>query len=154
MAANVIAPHSFEATLRTTTRRRTAMDQKQIIDTGWGYHHAWGFSQAIRVGALIFLAGQIPVDPDGNVLFEGDIRGQTRQSFENMKVVLEAAGSSLDDIVEIVSYHTDMADLDTMNEVKAEYLTRNLPVWTAVGVSGLALPGQMIEIKVVALARS
>lgn len=130
------------------------MDRKQIIDNGWEYPRAWGFSQAIRAGNLIFLAGQIPTDSDGNLLFEGDIRGQTRQTFENMKAVLTAAGSSLDDIVEMVSYHTDIADLDTMNEVKAEYLTGNLPAWTAVSTPGLALPGQMIEIKVVALATS
>jgi reactive intermediate/imine deaminase len=128
--------------------------EKKIIENGWAYPREWGFSQAIRVGDLIYLSGAIPTDPDGNLLFEGDIRGQVRQAFENMKAVLTAAGSSLDDLVEIVSYHTDIADLDTMNEVKAEYLKANLPVWTAVGVSGLALPGQMIEIKAVALARS
>ena len=130
------------------------MAQRQIIDTGWEYPRAWGFSQAIRVGTLILLSGQIPTDGDGNLMFEGDIQGQTRQTFENMKAVLAAAGSSLDDLVEIVSYHTGIADLDAMNEVKVEYLKGNLPAWTAVGVSGLALPGQMIEIKVVALARS
>jgi reactive intermediate/imine deaminase len=126
--------------------------EKQIVDTGWGYPRAWGFSQGVRVGPLIFLSGQMPVDPDGNVLFAGDIRAQTRQTFENLKTVLAAAGASLDDVVELVSYHTDMADLDAMNEVKAEYLTGNLPAWTAVGVAGLALPGQLLEIKVVALA--
>jgi reactive intermediate/imine deaminase len=130
------------------------MEGKQIIDNGWSYPREWGFSQAVRVGNLIFLSGAIPTDPDGNLLFEGDIRGQTRQTFENMRAVLTAAGVGFDDLVEIVSYHTDIADLDTMNEIKAEYLKTNLPVWTAVGVSGLALPGQMIEIKATALAKS
>jgi reactive intermediate/imine deaminase len=130
------------------------MDQKQLIDNGWGYPRAWGFSQGVRAGPFLFLSGQMPVDPDGNVLFAGDIRAQTRQTFENLQAVLAAAGSSLDDLVEIVSYHTDMADLDAMNEVKAEYLTANLPAWTAVGVSGLALPNQMLEIRAVALVRS
>jgi reactive intermediate/imine deaminase len=134
------------------TKRRLAMNRKQITDNGWNYPRAWGFSQVVRAGNLLFLSGQMPVDSDGNLLFEGDIRAQTRQTFENMKTVLAAAGSSLDDIVEMVSYHTDIADLDAMNEVKAEYLTRNLPAWTAVGVTGLALPGQMIEIRVIALA--
>jgi enamine deaminase RidA (YjgF/YER057c/UK114 family) len=71
-----------------------------------------------------------------------------------MKAVLAAAGSSLEDLVEMTSYHTDTADLDTMNEVKAEYLKTSLPAWTAVGVTGLALPGQMIEIKAIAVAKS
>lgn len=129
------------------------MVEKQIIDNGWTYPREWGFSQAVRVGDLIFLSGAIPTDPDGNLLFEGDIRGQTRQTFENMKAVLAAAGLTLEDLIEMTSYHTDIADLDTMNEVKAEYLKTNLPAWTAVGVTGLALPGQMLEIKAIALAR-
>lgn len=90
------------------------MDQKQIIDPGWGYHHAFGYSQAVRAGALIFLAGQMPVDTNGAVVSAGDIRGQTRQTFENIKAVLAAAGASMGDIVDMVSYHTNMADLGAM----------------------------------------
>jgi reactive intermediate/imine deaminase len=129
------------------------MDRKQIFDPGWSFHHDYGYSQAVRAGNLIFLAGQMPVDPAGNLLFEGDIHGQTRQVFENIKAVLAAAGATMDDIVEMVSYHTDMADLHAVGEVKATYLTRDLPAWTALGVTALALPGQLIEIKIVALAR-
>ena len=55
--------------------------------------------------------------------------------------------------VEIVSYHTNMGDIGAMNEVKAEYLTKNLPAWTAVGVTSLAFPGQLLEIKAIAVAR-
>jgi enamine deaminase RidA (YjgF/YER057c/UK114 family) len=55
--------------------------------------------------------------------------------------------------VELVSYHTDMASLGTVAEVKAVYIADNFPAWTALGVSALAFPGQMLEIKVVALAR-
>jgi enamine deaminase RidA (YjgF/YER057c/UK114 family) len=65
--------------------------------------------------------------------------------------VLAAAGLTLDDVVEIVSYHTDMADLHAVAEVKAEYLTRDFPAWTAVGVTALAFPGQLLEIKATAL---
>ncbi len=130
------------------------MDRKQIIDPGWSYHRAFGFSQAVRAGNLIFLAGQMPVDPDGTVVSAGDVRGQTRQTFENIKAVLAEAGASMNDIVDMVSYHTDMADLPAVMEVKGEYLTGDLPAWTAVGVAALGLPGQLIEIKVVALAQS
>jgi reactive intermediate/imine deaminase len=130
------------------------MDRKQIIDPGWSYHRVFGYSQAVRAGGLLFLAGQMPVDTEGHVVAAGDIHGQTRQTFENVKAVLAAAGASLDDIVDMTTYHTDMADLGAVMEVKGTYLTGDLPAWTAVGVPALALPGQMIEIKVVALARS
>ena len=128
------------------------MARKQIVDPGWAYDKAFQYSQAVRAGDTLYLAGQCPVDAQGNTVAAGDIRGQTRQVFENMKAVLAAAGLTLDDVVEIVSYHVDLADLPAMAEVKAEYLTRDFPAWTAVGVTALAFPGQLVEIKATALA--
>ena len=78
---------------------------------------------------------------------------QIRQVFENIKTVLGAAGLTFDDLVEIVSYHTDMEDLHATVEIKAEYIKQDFPAWTAVGVTALAFPGQRIEIKPTALAR-
>ena len=112
----------------------------------------WLLSGGAR-GGLLFLAGQMPVNRQAQVVGAGDIRAQTRQTFENLKAVLAAAGSSLDDLVELVSYHTDMADLPGVMEVKGEYIPGDFPAWTAVGVSALALPGQLIEVKAVAVAR-
>jgi reactive intermediate/imine deaminase len=128
------------------------MARKQIIDLGWAYGKAFQYSQAVRAGDLLFLAGQCPVDAQGNTVAAGDVRGQTRQVFENLKAVLAAAGLTLDDVVEIVTYHVDMADLPAMAEVKSEYLTRDFPAWTAVGVTALAFPGQLVELKATALA--
>jgi reactive intermediate/imine deaminase len=129
------------------------MSAKQIADPGLAWNQSFGFSQAVRAGGLIFLAGQTPVDENAQLVGEGDIRAQTRQVFENMKTVLANAGSSLDDLVEVVSYNTNMADLMAVAEVKAEYLTKDFPAWTAIGVTALAFPGQLIEIKAVAVAR-
>jgi reactive intermediate/imine deaminase len=129
------------------------MAGKQIIDPGWGYERDFGYSQAVRAGNLVILAGQMPVDAQCNVVAEGDIVGQARQVFENIKTVLAAAGLTMDDLVEIVSYHTDMAELHPVVEVKGEYIRGDFPAWTAVGVTALALPGQRLEIKAVALAR-
>ena len=126
---------------------------KQVIDPGWGYEKEFGYSQAVRAGNLVFLAGQMPVDAQCNVVAEGDIVGQARQVFENLKTVLGAAGLGFEDLVEIVSYHTDMADLHAVVEVKAEYIKQDFPAWTALGVTALAFPGQRLEIKAVALAR-
>jgi reactive intermediate/imine deaminase len=129
------------------------MAGKQIVNFGWGYEAGFGYSQAVRVGDLVILAGQMPCDAQANVVGAGDIKAQTRKVFENMQAVLAAAGLTLADVVEIVSYHTDMADLHSMAEVKAEYLPRDFPAWTAIGVTSLALPGQLIEIKATAVAR-
>jgi reactive intermediate/imine deaminase len=129
------------------------MSEKQIADPGFPWNQSYGFSQAVRAGGLIFLAGQTPTDAEGNLVGEGDIRAQTRQVFENIKLVLANSGTSLDDLVEIVSYNTDMADLVALAEVKAEYITKDFPAWTAIGVTALAFPGQLLEIKAIAVAR-
>ena len=129
------------------------MAGKQVIDPGWGYEKQFGYSQAVRAGNLVFRAGQMPVDARCTVVAEGDIVGQARQVFENLKAVLAAAGLGFEGLVEIVSYHTDMADLHAVVEVKAKYITRDFPPWTALGVTALAFPGQRLEIKALALAR-
>jgi enamine deaminase RidA (YjgF/YER057c/UK114 family) len=129
------------------------MADKQIIDPGWGYEKAFGYSQGVRAGGLVTFAGQMPVDAECKLVGEGDPAAQIRQVFENIKTVLAAAGLTFDDLVEIVSYHTDMEDLHATVEIKAEYIKQDFPAWTAVGVTALAFPGQRIEIKPTALAR-
>lgn len=129
------------------------MSEKQVADPGWGWNQAFGYSQAVRAGGLIFLAGQVPLDASGQLIGANDIHAQTRQVFENMKTVLANAGSNLDDLVEIVSYNTNMADLGAVAEVKSEYIGKDFPAWTALGVAALAIPGQLVEIKAVAIAR-
>ena len=96
----------------------------------------------------------MPVDQDGAIVGAGDIKAQTRQVFANIRAVLAAAGSGLDDIVDVVYYLTDLADdFLPLWEVKAEYLAREVPTGTVLGVTALALPDQRVEIKVTALAR-
>ena len=126
---------------------------KQIIDPGWAWTKTFQYSQAIRAGHLIILAGQVSVDDEGNLVGPGDIKTQTRRIFENIRTVLAAAGSGLDDVVEIISYHVDMRDLPKVAEVKSEFLRKDFPAWTAVGVTSLAFPGYLLEIKATALAR-
>jgi len=129
------------------------MAGKEIVDFGWGYEQHFGYSAAVRAGGLVFIAGQMPCDASANLVGAGDIKAQTRQVFENMKGVLAAAGLGFEDIVEIVSYHTDLGTVGEMNAVKAEYLPSDFPAWTALGVTALALPGQLIEVKATAAAR-
>ena len=68
--------------------------------------------------------------------------------------ILREAGSSLDDVVEIVSYHVSMAELEKFRKVKSEFLTKNFPAWTAIGVEELVFPGLLIEIKATAVVGS
>lgn len=112
------------------------------------------FSEAVRVGDLIFLSGQIGVvfEAGGPRLVEGGIGPETRQTMENVAATLERAGSSLDRIVKCTAMLADMAEWPAMNEVYASYFpVDGLPARSAFGATGLAL-GARVEIECVAEA--
>jgi 2-iminobutanoate/2-iminopropanoate deaminase len=109
------------------------------------------YEQAIKVGEFVYTAGQIPIDPQTGNLVEGDIAAQTRRVLENLKAVLEAAGSSLDRVVKATVFLKNMADFAAMNEVYAEYLGKTKPARSTVAVAELPR-GALIEIDFVALA--
>jgi len=113
------------------------------------FYNTWQFSQGARVGNMIWLAGQLGIGPDGKP--GATIEEQTRLAFQNVVRTLEAAGSSLDDIVDLTTYHIAMSELPTVAAVKAEFIKANFPPWTAVGVTQLALPEMLIEVKVTAV---
>jgi reactive intermediate/imine deaminase len=95
------------------------------------------YSQAIRAGSTIYLSGQIPLDPKTKELVKGDIRVQTRQVFENLAAVSEAAGGSLANAVRITIYLTDLANFAVVNEVMAEFCKEPYPARVTIGVAQL-----------------
>ena len=107
------------------------------------------YSQAIIHGDVVYCSGQIPLDPETNTLVEGDVTEQTRQVFKNISVVLEAAGSSLSQVIKANCYLTNLGDFQKFNEVYDEYLGESKPARAAIGV--VALPkGSAVEIEVIA----
>lgn len=109
------------------------------------------YSQAVRAGGLVFCAGQIPLDPATGALVEGDVAAQTERVLENLKAVLQAAGSGLERVVKTTVFLQDMADFAAMNEVYARYFPQEPPARAAVQVA--ALPkGARVEIEAIALA--
>ncbi|TDD42325.1 RidA family protein [Saccharopolyspora elongata] len=112
------------------------------------------FSQATRVGDLIWVSGQVGIDPITTTPGDG-MEAQARLAFEGVQNVLEAAGASLADIVELTTFHTDLrGDIKEFTRVKDEYIPDRYPSWTAVGVTQLARPEFLVEIHVVAVAGS
>jgi enamine deaminase RidA (YjgF/YER057c/UK114 family) len=107
----------------------------------------FGYSPGVRVGQLLYIAGQVGRDTELKVI-EGK-EAQFAQAFENVKKVLTAAGASFDQVVEMVTYHTDMHDLALFIEVKNRYFRNpdRLPTWTAITTPALAMPGLFVEIK-------
>lgn len=123
---------------------------KQIISTANAPKAIGPYEQAIKVGDFIYASGQIPLDPKTGNLVEGDIKVQTRRALENLKAVLEAAGSSLDRVVKTTVFLKNIADFAAMNEVYAEYLGAAKPARSTVAVADLPR-GALVEIDLVAL---
>lgn len=109
------------------------------------------YEQAIKVDGFVFTAGQIPIDPKTGSIVEGDIKTQTRQVLENLKGVLEAAGSSLERAVKATVFLKDMGDFAAMNEVYSQYLGDAKPARSTVAVADIPR-GALVEIDLVALA--
>ena len=95
------------------------------------------YSQAVAAGGLVFMSGQIPLDPKTMELVSGDFAARTRQVFDNLRAVAEAAGGSMDNIVKLTIYLTDLANFATVNEVMAEYFEKPDPARAALGVASL-----------------
>lgn len=110
------------------------------------------YAPAVRVGDTIYVSGQIGRD-ENMQLVEGR-EAQIVQAFENLKKVLSAAGATMEDIVDLTSFHTDMRDLPLFMQIKDRYLQRDFPAWTAIGAASLCgAPGYIIEIKAVAVVQ-
>ena len=111
------------------------------------------YSQAVDSGAgLVFLSGQLPLDPATGAFPEGGIQAQTRQSLRNVQAILEAAGLSLANVVKTTVFLADMGDFAAMNEVYASYFAEPFPARSAVAAK--ALPkGALVEIECIAAGR-
>ena len=96
------------------------------------------YSQAVATnGGLVFLSGQIPLDPATMEIVDGDFETRARRVFDNLKAVAEAAGGSLDDIVKLTVYLTDLGEFATVNAVMADYFNEPYPARAALGVATL-----------------
>ena len=107
------------------------------------------YSQAIRAGSLLFVSGQIPLDPETSTLVEGDIRVQTHRVFRSLAGILEAAGTSLDRVVRATVYLADMNDFAAMNEVYATYFSSPAPARSTIQAARLPRDAR-VEIDVIA----
>ncbi|MEM9384230.1 MAG: RidA family protein [Pseudomonadota bacterium] len=101
------------------------------------------YSQAVRTGDLVFLSGQIPLDPTSMEMVEGDIDQQIRQVLENLSAVARASGGSLDHLVRVTVYLIDLSNFARVNALMEEFFTAPYPARAAVGVSALPKGAQV-----------
>ena len=109
------------------------------------------YSQSVMAGDLLFLSGQLPIDPRTGKLVSGDIQAQTRQIFENIAAILEQAAVEFDDVLKATIFLRDIGDFSQVNEIYALYFKEPYPARSVLEVSGLALDAQ-IEIELIVYA--
>ncbi|HVL67270.1 MAG TPA: RidA family protein [Vicinamibacterales bacterium] len=107
------------------------------------------YSQAIRAGSLLFVSGQIPLDPATGAMVEGDIAVQTHQVFANLRAILEAAGATFDHVVRTTVYLADMNDFATVNEIYGTYFSSPAPARATVQAARLPKDAR-VEIDLIA----
>lgn len=118
---------------------------KEIIRTSRAPAAIGTYSQAVKTGRMVFLSGQIPLDPETMELVADDIEAQIRTAFDNLAAVAEASGGSLADAVRVSIYLTDLAHFPLVNEIMAQYFAEPYPARAAIGVAQLPR-GAAVEI--------
>jgi len=126
---------------------------KEIISSPQVPKPAGPYSPGIRANGLVFISGQIPVDPQTGELVGGGIQEQTARVLENLKTVLQAAGLSLDDVVKTTVFLQNLSDFGQMNEVYGKYFSANPPARSTIEVSRLPRDCK-IEVEAIALERT
>ena len=124
---------------------------KKVISTSQAPAAIGPYSQAIKVGNLLFVSGQIPTSPATGSIVSGDIREQTRQALNNIKAIFEEAGLTINDVVKTTVFLTNMEDFSDMNAIYAEFFSEPYPARSAVAVKTLR-QGALIEIEAIGAA--
>lgn len=142
VVAVTVAASSCQRPVATSQASGEPPEVEYLTLEDWPYP----FSEAVRVGPMLYLSGQLGTDPATTELVPGGVAAETRQAMENIRQVLERHGSSLDRVVKCTVMMADMAEWPQMNEVYASFFPDHFPARSALGANGLAL-GAAVEIE-------
>ena len=125
------------------------MAKRQAVATDHAPKAIGPYSQAVRAGNLLFVSGQVPIDPATGAIIDGDIAAQTHRVMRNLTAIVEAAGATMDDVVRCTVYLADMNDFAAMNEVYGSYFSQPAPARAT--IQAVRLPKDArVEIDVIA----
>ena len=130
--------------------------KKEIVRPESGIHPLpWPYSHGVKVGAMLFIAGQVALDEELRIVGPGDAEAQARQTWRNIKTVVEAAGGKVSDIVRVTTYVADLADIEAIHRVRREFFPDgDFPAATVVQAARLGLPGLLLETEAFAIIGS
>ena len=126
------------------------MAMGKVIDPGWQWDDKIPLAQAVKVGEVLYISGQIALDPSGALVGADDMKAQSQRVFGNIEAILRMAGGTLENVVKITAYLTDMSRYGEYNEVRGKFMKDHLPASTTVQVVALAFPGLLVEVEAVA----
>lgn len=122
------------------------------IDPKWPWANGLSFAPAVRAGDVIYVSGQLSLDPAGALVGDGDMEAQSRRIFSNIDEILRAGGSSISDVVRLTCYCLSFSDYREYSRVRNEVFGEKLPASTTVGVSSFLMPGALLEVDAIAFA--
>jgi enamine deaminase RidA (YjgF/YER057c/UK114 family) len=126
------------------------MPKRIEVNPKWPWAEKFDFHLGIRVGNTVYVSGSVAWDPDGNIVGPDDMLAQSRQAFANVRDILAEAGATMDDVVKINAFLTDMDRYADYSAARAEAFTNNMPASTAVASPVLIEPGLLVEIEAIA----
>ena len=123
---------------------------REIIDPGWAWDDKFSLSQAIKVGNILYISGQIALDPEGNIVGKDDMKAQSERVYENIDALLKKAGGTMENVVKITAFLTDMNRFAEYNEVRGKVFKGRHPASSTVAITALAFKGLLVEVEAVA----
>ena len=126
------------------------MVQRIELNPDWPWASKFRISQGVQIGEEVYVSGQVALDPDGNVVGGDDMAAQARQVFANIRTVLAEAGVTMDDVVKILAFITDMNKYAEYAKARAEAFPNNIPASSSVATPALVDPRMLVEVEAVA----
>ena len=126
------------------------MAKRIELHPDWPWIKKFRISPGVQVGSMVYVSGTVALDPQGNMVGGDDMGAQARQVFENIRAVLAEAGATMDDVIKIRAFVTDISRYDEYSQARAEAFPNIIPASTVVGTSELVMPGLLVEVEAVA----
>ncbi len=126
------------------------MAKRIEVNPDWPWAEKFGFHLGIRVGNTVYVSGSVAWDPEGNIVGGNDMKAQSRQAFANVQEILAEAGATMDDVVKITAFLTDIDRYAEYSEARADAFPNKVPARTAVTATALIQPDLLVEIEAVA----
>ena len=128
--------------------------KQERVDPGWSWTKKYNISAGVKLGDTIHLSGNVAFDDAGEVIGVGDVYAQSKQIFKNIEEALASAGATMDDVIKITTYLTDIAEYGAFGKARTEAFPNGVPASTAVAVSALVMPELLVEVEAVAVIGS